>query len=111
MRILNLIRERSCENQTWIDTFSVEDYIQDPIAALRAAVQEFLTTSAGQRAVNYTCYDFNWGDAITYVPEIIWNKHGLYFNLNICSIDYKVNQDEVLCGERPDDDQEEADSI
>lgn len=95
MYIVNLIRERASENQIWIDTFQVDDSVTNPELALRNAVQEFLATEEGKKALEYTTKDFNWGDAVVYVPEEIWAKHGLKFQ-EVKSVDIKVNQDEVL---------------
>lgn len=96
MYYANLVRERKCEDQTWIDTFEVEDFVENPERAIRDAVKEFLDTDEGKKALSYTCHDFNWGDAVVYVPEEIWKKHGLRFR-TVKSVDVVVDQDEVLC--------------
>lgn len=96
MYIVNLIRERTCESQLWIDTFIVDDSVKNPEQALRDAVKEFLATDEGKKANEYACNDFNWGDAVVYVPEEVWAKHGLKFR-DMKSVDIKVYQDEVLC--------------
>lgn len=96
MYVVNLVRERACENEMWIDTFLADDSVEDPEQALREAVKEFLSTEEGKQAISYTCHDFNWGDAVSFVPEEIWAKYGLKFQ-TFKSVDIKVNQDEVLC--------------
>jgi hypothetical protein len=98
MYIVNLIRERSCENEQWVDTFEVEDRVTDPEMALRIAVECFLATLEGKKMIEYTGNDFNWGDAIMSVPEKVWNHFGLRLKM-VKSVDIKVNQDEVLCKE------------
>lgn len=95
MYILNLIRERTSENLTITDTFFVNDFVVDAEKALRNAVAEYLNTKEGKRAIELTCNDFNWGDAIMGVPDKIWFKHGLSMD-NEKVVIVKVNQDEIL---------------
>lgn len=101
MYIVNLVRKRSYEYELWVSAFQAEDIVTNPEQALRDAVKEFLSTEEGRKALDYTAHDFNWGDAVTHVPEEIWNRYGLKFQ-NVKSVDIKVNQDEVLCGEIED---------
>ena len=46
------------------------------IDAARNAIKEFLATEAGRERVGEFGH-FDWGDAIEWVPEEIWVKHGL----------------------------------
>ena len=65
---------------------------------LRAAVAEYLATPNGKQAIIDTNYDFNWGDAISSVPDEIWNKYGL----SLVEDDREtidLDQDEILCPE------------
>ena len=95
MRVLNLVRERSSENWSRIDTFIVEDYVTNPEKALRNAVKDFMQSEDGRKAVEYACGDFNWGDAITYITNDFLGIYGL----TICEQDIEtvlVDQDELL---------------
>lgn len=100
-----LLRERAWENAFWTDDFWVDANKTPTIDLFKAAVQEYLNTPDGMQEIKNTCEDFNWGDAVMYVPSDIWNKHGIYENIedmpNLTparrdSIILKVNQDEVL---------------
>lgn len=62
--------------------------------ALRDAVAEYLETDSGKKVVEYNCGDFNWGDAILNVPDVIWKNHGL-IHLNSTAV-VSVNHDENL---------------
>ena len=98
-RIVRLTRVRPEENEAYTDLFFVSQQVEDVEAALRAAVEEFLTTPEGREAVEDTHHDFNWGDAIVYVPDEIWGKHGLKL---LGEPNYEtvfVDQDERLCPE------------
>lgn len=99
-KVINLIRERQIENEFWVDSFEITGNDVNPEQALRNAVAEFLSTDAGKREVEQTCYDFNWGDAIMTVPDEIWRKHGLsLFKGSVITRDIHVDQDEVLCAD------------
>jgi hypothetical protein len=95
--IVNLVRERKYpgETSTWVDTFEYTGS-GSPEADLRAAVKAFLKTPEGKKAKVYSGDDFNWGDAVTSVPDKVWKKFGLT-PLNNAAVDVVVNQDEVLC--------------
>ena len=107
---VTLIRERWSEREIWADDFWV-DAAQTPSKELfQKAVEAFLMTNDGQAAVDQTCNDFNWGDAVIYVPHEIWNKYGIYpFDYSLTPEDrglaptssanlakIQVDQDEVL---------------
>lgn len=93
---VNIIRERRSENEVWVDTFSVQDSVENPEAALRAAVEAFLKTEAGKKAIDQTCNDFNWGDAMVYLSAKDLAPYGLE-RVTGRTKDVLVNQDEVLC--------------
>ncbi len=79
--LVDIIRERPEENERWVDGFWVSEGLaksSEPLDPFRAAVEEFLETEDGLAAIYQTSKDFNWGDAMVYVPEEIWNKHGIY---------------------------------
>lgn len=98
MKIINLIRERCCENEVWVDTFVAEDWVAEPENELREAVKEFLQTKEGLKSIKDTCGDYNWGDFMMDLPEEILKKHGLCMQYSeLETTDIKVNQDEILC--------------
>jgi hypothetical protein len=94
MKTAILVRERLSENERWTDEFEVADGV-DFEAALREAVAEFLKTEDGKQARLAACDDFNWGDAIMYVPDECWAKHGLKMVTDSIET-LRVNQDELL---------------
>lgn len=93
---VNVIRERRSENAVWVDTFLVQDSVKNPEEALRAAVDAFLKTDAGKKAVEQTCEDFNWGDAMLYLSAADLAPYGLE-RVPVVAKDILVDQDEVLC--------------
>ena len=99
MRILNLIIQlcRDGSSTTSVVPYAVRDGLEDPEAALRAAVQDFLTsdTEEAKQALDYSCGDFNWGDVISFVPKFYFIGQGLT-PVETSSIDVIVNHDEML---------------
>lgn len=107
---VTLIRDRYSEDETWSDVFWVDAIKTSSKELFMAAIEEFLNTPEGQQAIEDTCEDFNWGDAVMYVPEEIWNKHGIFSDdpdltpsqrnfaptSSIMSVTIKVDQDEIL---------------
>lgn len=100
-----LLRERPSEDEFWADDFWVDASKTPVIDLFKAAVQDYLNTPDGIQDIDATCEDFNWGDAVMYVPSETWNKHGIYQHIedipNLTparhdSVVLKVNQDEVL---------------
>lgn len=108
---VNMIRERLSENEQWIDSFWVDARQVPSVELFRAAVGEYLHTKEGLQSIEASCYDFNWGDAMMYVPQEIWNKYGIYpvdpmhppKDLGLAPtpnnnpVTFTVDQDEVLC--------------
>lgn len=96
-----LERERLWENMVWEDAFMIENS-ENPEQSFRNAIKEYLLTKEGLEAIKATSEDFNWGDGIVYVPESIWNKHGIYSldekveNTPVPWLILRVTQDEVL---------------
>ena len=77
-----LIRHRPWENASWSNDFWVDASKVPSKELFEQAIHDYLNTAAGKLAIEFTCNDFNWGDAMMYVPENIWNRHGIY------SLDY-----------------------
>jgi hypothetical protein len=101
MRVLNLVIEDRSDikvKKIWVESFRVEDAVENPENALRTAVNEFLKSGSeeSKEAIAYACNCFNWGDAMSAIPEAMYEKHGLT-RLNGNSIDVFVDHDEVLC--------------
>jgi len=59
---------------------------------LRSEVKQYLLTPEGRDIAEETG-DFNWGDALMYVPSELWLKHGV---LPLEAAEVEVSQDEVL---------------
>lgn len=76
-KLLAFERERINENWRRTDYFLVDRSVEIPEQAMRAAVAEFLASADGEESIEETMGDFNWGDAIEYVPDDIWSKHGI----------------------------------
>ena len=102
-RMVAFERERLSENWRRTDYFLADESVSIPIKAMRAAVAEFLTTEDGEESIEDTMGDFNWGDAMEYVPDDIWSKHGLrikYANepylISGSVLEVTVDQDERL---------------
>lgn len=99
-KILLLVRTRVSENETYLDKlhYSGNENSKDNIEkALRECVQAYFATNEGQRAVEMTNNDFNWGDVVQDIPSAWLSKYGFKIeSINptecIC-----VDQDEVLC--------------
>lgn len=107
---VTLVRERLSENETWADNFWVDANKTPSVELFKEVVEEYLRTPDGLKDIEGTCYDFNWGDAIMYVPLASWESHGIYNaddpwtlqmkgltpNLNSTGVVFDVDQDEVL---------------
>lgn len=78
VNLVTIIRERASENEQWVDSFWVDAKKVPSVDLFRAAVSDFLRTKDGAQAIKDSCNDFNWGDAMMYVPQEIWKKHGIY---------------------------------
>ena len=52
-------------------------------AAVKAAVQEFIQTEAGQKVYQQNCEAFNWGDLVNELPEELCVKHGFYISQSL----------------------------
>jgi len=84
-----LIRERYSEHEIWPDDFWVDANKSPSKELFLEAVEAFLMTKDGEKAVAQTCNDFNWGDAVIYVPNKIWNDFGIY------RMDYRLSPEEM----------------
>lgn len=76
-RLIAFERERTSENWRRTDYFLADTTLESPEHAMRTAVAEFLASADGEESIEETMGDFNWGDAIEYVPDDIWSKHGV----------------------------------
>lgn len=108
-KILNLaiVDNHNPENppSIFIESFQYDDGIQDPEKALRDAIREFINsdTEDAKKAKSYSCQSYNWGDAMSSVPDNFFVKHGLV-RLNQNAVDVFVDHDEILCEtEQPDE--------
>jgi hypothetical protein len=69
---------------------------ENPQAAMRAAVKEYLSTDEGKQIAENNGDDFNWGDAILNVPAELWEKYGLRMVTHLTDNVIVVNHDENL---------------
>ena len=111
---VTLVRERLAEGEHWSDHFWVDANKTPSVELFKAVVQEYLRTPDGRKDIKDSCYDFNWGDAIMFVPLALWESHGIYDadgsylpkekglvpNPNSNGFTFVVDQDEILI---PDD--------
>lgn len=104
------IRRDGIETEIWNDSFRVKTDKplddQTLLNKLRFCVKRYLQTDDGYEAIESTCNDFNWGDAIQEIPNEFWSQFGIHIvTLNDAPFHccggtaILVNQDEVLCGE------------
>lgn len=75
---VTILRERYSEHQIWPDDYWVDCNRTPSKELFQAAVEAYLMTSDGQKDVEWTQKDFNWGDAVMYVPDEVWNQFGIY---------------------------------
>lgn len=75
---VTVVRERYSEKEVWTDDFWVDAQQRPTEQLFIDAVQTYLKTADGVLAVDFTNNDFNWGDAMLYVPTEIWNQFGIY---------------------------------
>lgn len=95
MRILNIVRERKCENWSTTDSFLINDDVLNPEEAMRNAIKDFMQSEQGKKSINYACGDFNWGDAMMDITDEFLKPHGIYrYQEDIETV--LVNQDEIL---------------
>ena len=106
-KILNLIiQERSDSNdpRTFVESYEIRDDVQNPEKAFRDAIQAFVNsdTDESKSALSYACGCFNWGDALSSVPDSAFTKHGLT-PLKQNTIDVFVDHDEILVNNSSDE--------
>ncbi len=114
-KTLNLVivdRVEPLKTEAYVHSFSLQGDIKQPEKALRNAVKEFITsgTEECRAALNFANGYYNWGDAMSTVPDSIFEKHGLV-RLNQDAVDIIVNHDEVLCGDALDEAEEDCDTF
>ena len=101
MKILNLVIQLNRdwdERDTSVVSYSVNDGVVSPEDALRGAVQDFINSGTDESitALEHASMDFNWGDAMTSVPDTYFINRGLTPLTGYESVDVSVNHDEVL---------------
>lgn len=99
-----IIEDRNEEASSFVVSYRIKDGVQEPEKALRAAVQDFLTsgTEEAKEAVDYSCGCFNWGDAVVRVPNSYFEKYGIVPDCQ-CAVDVFVNHDEILYNGEPEE--------
>lgn len=101
MNLVVVVRKRFWEDKQWMDYFLYNGN-GNPEEEFRSAITEYLLTEDGERAINHTSNDFNWGDAMQEVPRSLYEQRGLYAvssqeNITLNDvIEVVVDQDEVL---------------
>lgn len=99
-RILNLIIRdfSSLEWKLWTEPFWVDASVENPESALREAIHDFMVSGSkeAKKAINYACGCFNWGDALSSVPESFFGKYGLRRMSGHEVMDVNVEHDEIL---------------
>ena len=85
------------ESTEFVVSFEVRDDIQQPEQALRETVQEFVNsgTDEAKQAISHANGLFNWGDAMTFIPDNLFMKHGLT-KINKESVSVFLNLNELL---------------
>ena len=115
MNLAVLLRQGWDEYEVSIDAFAVSDGVEDPEAALRAAVQDFIDsgTEESEDALKHACGDFNWGDAMNCIPDKYFVNRGLTPMQTNQAVTVAVNHDEVLdnTGFNHDDDGDDNDDL
>lgn len=96
MRILTLV-------------FDVPDARFDLMAAIRAAVMDFLRTDEGKAVWNHNCHNFNWADFDTHISADLCHAHGFEKYSSDLYADVIVNWDEELADESESEDDCEVD--
>lgn len=113
VRQVNLVIENRFEESMWTDIFLVDASKAVSKEVFVEAVQSFLMSESGRKAVADTGNSFNWGDAEFYIQDEFWHQFGIYpydyeFNpeeiglepvRDIEPITIRVNQEEVLVPE------------
>lgn len=85
---------RSRGSRVLTDYFFVDDSVEDVKKAFRSAAVQFLQTAEGREASKHSFFEFNWGDALSIVPEEFLERHGIY--LYRSKVHVYVKQDEIL---------------
>lgn len=100
IRVLNLVIEdrNQIPSKVWVENFYIRPEVEDAEKMLREAVKEFLASNdeTARKAKEYACGSFNWGDAISSIPESLFEKHGLVRMSGQDIVEVNVDHDEVL---------------
>lgn len=96
IRTITLVREDQDPHECYVDTIDV--YMDVDIEeAIKAAASEYLHTEEGRAYLFDTNGGFNYGDAVSAIPDEITRKHGYIVRLaNESPITVTVDQNEHL---------------
>lgn len=97
-KIFNLCIRDACERTVRMDVvpFIFDDKeVTDPEKAVRAAVSDFLNSGESKEAREYASGAFNWGDAMSSIPDKYFKVRGL-IPVSAKTIDVEVEHDEIL---------------
>lgn len=81
--------------QIWIMSFILPEPLNNPEQALRAAIDEYCKSPEGQKAVEASGGEFNWGDIMLYLPDEYVLKHGM-IPCSRSAVEITVDHDETL---------------
>lgn len=101
MKLVNLIiRDLGTRDwKIWVENFVALKDMENPEAEFRAAIQDFLNsgTKEAKQAISYSGGYFNWGDAVSSVPQEYFYRRGFYYIGGREVVDINVEHDEILC--------------
>ena len=80
--LVNLIIIDRNEDSAMTAVFRAAENNTNPEESLRNAIRDFIESGSdeAEKALEHSCGNFNWGDAICRVPELYYRKHGLEFS-------------------------------
>ena len=100
MRLVNLIiRDLATKDwKIWVENFVTLKDMENPEKEFRAAIQDFLDsgTEEAQQAIFYANGYFNWGDAVSSIPQEYFYRRGFYYIGGSGVVDINVEHDEIL---------------
>ena len=104
-KLFNLCIRDAYEHTVRMDVipFSFDDKeVADPEKAVRAAVNDFLNSDESKAAREYAAGAFNWGDAMSSIPDKYFKVRGLT-PISTKTVDVEVEHDEILISDNFDD--------
>ena len=109
MKIFNLIitLDKIKGEENMVVSYRIREDVTSPEEALRAAVQDFINSGTQEsiKALEYAGGCFNWGDAMSSIPNEYFIKRGLT-PIEGDSIDISVDHDEILDNRKFDEEDE-----